>query len=676
MPRIGQIIPEYLVPHVKTYINDNTQFVEEAVEATDPNIRFLYLFASDRGDPYTVKRMSGTTAFIKEYGTPNFEKYGQPNLMPYASLSSGNAVCWCLRVVDENAAHSNMYVVAQSDGATAVAPADGSAPTINVAFAQGKFDNFKLDKTVGDGTLYDNLSTKLDENANALFAIAAANPGKSYDSYRIRIVLDAYSSKVYGYTIYTFEVIEGSTGVANVIESFRVSFDPNSNTANELHYADDVINDPETGSSIIRICTNPAAFKAIYDDYNTFVTKLNEGSTDVVYEIPSFESFDVFTGADSIKGSVSGISYSIAEDGKLADAEILTGGTAVVTFGSTSGLSLANGSDGAFDPDYVVPATGVEGEDGYVAEHTITAEEREAALTKAYIEALDITKKNEPSFFSKRRTPAEFILDANFPCAVKAKLYELAKHRLDAQCVLDAGVKNRTVAEVKTYATTTDTNNGYGLYGEGEYDWIISKECQHYKIRDPFTNKIIPVTYTYYLAQTLPTHFLVYGNHIPFVGERYTALTGQIRNSVVPEIDADDLDTKETLYNLGVNFIETIGENQYIRPIQNTAQSKIKWSDLSEMNNVAVMLDMKRQLENYVSTTLYNFSEAEDRALFTSAANRMFEGYPNNKLRDYSVYFDMNEYETERSILHCYLATTFRQISKRGIIEIDINKRT
>jgi len=138
-------------------------------------------------------------------------------------------------------------------------------------------------------------------------------------------------------------------------------------------------------------------------------------------------------------------------------------------------------------------------------------------------------------------------------------------------------------------------------------------------------------------------------------------------------IDADDIDTKEALYTNRVNFFECIAEDTYVRGVQGTSQKQ--WSDLSEENNVAVVLEMKRILEEFVSSKLYNFAEAEDRVLFTQDADRLFADYRNKKVRSFNVYFDMNAFEEERSILHCYLAVVFRTIAKRGIIEIDINKR-
>lgn len=650
MPRIGQIIPEYLVPHVQTYINDNTQFVEEVPEASDSSIRFLCLFASDKGEPWTVKKMTHVNDFLAEYGTPNFDKYGQPNLMPYAMLSSGNASCWCMRVTDEKAANSNFYITA-----THTTDAEGK---FAVTFGKGTFAELKTDGKVSLDTKMQEAVESSENVNNILFAVSAIGSGVYGDSFRIRILLDVVSSRYAQYPMYTLEVLDVSTGTAVVAERFTVSFNPNSNTNSQLRFVDDVVNDPENGSSLIRIYTNVAVFNTLLTEYVKVFDAVEGDSEAVDTSAITLQTVDFLTGknlgnftvvSSMDKYTIDAASYSIAgiESGDVTSAE-------VTPFSTVGGVSLAGGSDGDFgSTDKAV---------------------RDAAITTAYKKALNKSSKVVPALFSKRRTPAEFILDANYPCSVKAGLVELALHRYDAQCILDAGLNIDTVAKAIAYATNKssvdESVEGYGQFN----DIIVSKECQHYKTRDPFTQKIIDVTYTYFLAQALPTHFTVYGNHIPFVGAQFSTLTGHIRNSLVPEIDADDLKQKEEFYNLKVNFAEAIGENTYIHALQGTTNPIS--SDLSEMNNVAVMLDMKRQLEDYVNNVLYNFSDVSDRQRFTETANKMFEGYVNNKVREYSIYFDMNEYEAERNILHCYLAVTFRQLSKRGIIEIDINKRS
>ena len=654
MPRVGQIIPEYLVPHVKTYINDNTTFEEAEVTAADPNVRLLCLFASDKGSSQSVKQIKSTTQFVKEYGKPNFEKYGQAALMPYAALSSGNATCWCLRVTDDEATHANFYVTTQ----TAVTEkAEGVDGKCSVAFIHNSIAKLQIGTA---GSITKALDDAVPDDDTTLFGVSLIGPGKAGNSYRIRIVPDLSSTKQYGSILYTFEVIDTSSGAVSVEERFTVSFDPNSNTTTELRYADDVINDPEKGSSIIRIVTNPAGFKKLYDDYVSAVNPKGKAT------VEPFATFDLLNGTNGITNAkVTG--YAL--DTTIV-AEPVAGTTVFDNFGNVSGVEFKNGSDGKFDPEYIVK--GEQKENGEKeADHKITETERMAAINKAYTTVLNAEKKPVPAIFSKRRTPAEYIFDAAFNPTVKSSLVELALHRFDAQLILDAGIDNTTFESIKSFAESSKSD-GYGQYT----NYIISKECQWYKIRDPFTQKIVPVSYTYHLASALPTHVMRYGNQTPYVGDRYATLTGHVYNTVMPEIDADDLDKKETLYNLGVNFVETVADNTYVHAVQTTAQAKTKNSDLSEMNNVAVLLDMKRRLENYVNANLYNFAEAEDRRRFTEDANLLFATYPGNKVRDYSVYFDMNEYEETRSILHCYLAVTFRQLAKRGIIEIDINKRS
>ncbi|WP_171567670.1 hypothetical protein, partial [Brevibacillus sp. MCWH] len=205
-------------------------------------------------------------------------------------------------------------------------------------------------------------------------------------------------------------------------------------------------------------------------------------------------------------------------------------------------------------------------------------------------------------------------------------------------------------------------------------DRIFSKEFQHYKIRDPFTGKTIPVTTTYFAAMKLPNHVKTFGTHIPFVGEDYAKLTGYINGSLRPIVDADDVDVKEKLYELRLNFFQAVNDVTFVRATQSTSQNK--WSDLSEENNMRVLLEMKRKLEDMNASLIYNFAEASDRERFKEQANILFaNGYIGTKVRSAEVEFGMSKFEEERSILHCYLAVVFKTLAKRVILEIDVNPR-
>ena len=75
-----------------------------------------------------------------------------------------------------------------------------------------------------------------------------------------------------------------------------------------------------------------------------------------------------------------------------------------------------------------------------------------------------------------------------------------------------------------------------------------------------------------------------------------------------------------------------------------------------------------------VSSLAYNFSEAEDRKLFTESADRLLSQY-RGMCQSAKVRFEATQFEEQRSAIHCYLDVVFKGIIKSGIIEIDINPR-
>ena len=200
----------------------------------------------------------------------------------------------------------------------------------------------------------------------------------------------------------------------------------------------------------------------------------------------------------------------------------------------------------------------------------------------------------------------------------------------------------------------------------------ISKDFQYYMIRDRLTKKKIPVTMTYYYAQHLTSHFKTYGRYKPMV-KKYCQLEGHVRNSLKPAVEIVDMELKEELYEKRFNYWEAIAENTFQKGCQNTSQNIN--SDLLEENNMHVLFEMKRILEKDCQENLYNFANAEERKQFTEYETAKFANWIGREVYSFSIEFSMNEWEGERSILHCYVNVQFRTLNKRTIIEIDINKR-
>ena len=319
------------------------------------------------------------------------------------------------------------------------------------------------------------------------------------------------------------------------------------------------------------------------------------------------------------------------------------GGTEAIAILSVEGAALASGTDGSFSEDTV-------------------AATRDAAIQQAYLNAFG--GGNDVTINSKRRAPVDIMLDANYPVAVKKAMVALAIKRYDAACHLDTNLINN-VADLQTFYTQS-------LSGLNER--IISFDAHMFKTSDPITGKIIPATITLWLAQKYPTHFNVYGNHTPMAGEEYGLLSGYQKNSIRPVIDADDHTTKELMYNtLHMNYVECIAENTFIRGTQQTSQNF--WSDLSEENNMLVLLEIKRKIERLAATNRYKWADTEQLRLFKNSCKEIFSSYIGTKCKSLEIDVKSNAWETTRYIVHVYLAVVFRTFQKRAIIEIDVNPR-
>lgn len=626
MPQSGQIIPEHLHPHVKTLINDNTVYQEPVLTPEEP-IRGLYVFTSGKGRDGVVLEHSTTTAWKEEFGEPNFKLYGQPGLMPYQSLATGVVQAYSLRVMPEDAAYANLVIVAKVKVDKLTKP---GTPSMVVRFeAQYTPEVVSTEEIAPLAELMGDPEPDREGFVTyPLFSVNALGRGQYGNNFRIRLISSTLNDKTNDYKNYRFEVYELENGEMKVKDiPFAGTFIPdsldNSSTAKSL-YLEDIVNDPDNGSTKIAITIFDANWEDIFEMYKADI------DPDTALTV---ENFDLFTGVNRLTNeAIKGITYD-TEHAEYASLD------------NPAGLPLSGGDDGTFtftpnDPEKL--------------------SKREEAINAEYIKAFN--GEIDRAVLSKRRTPSEFILDANYDSEVKKALISAITTRGDAYGFVDAGIIN-TAEEAITW--------GDEMLGLG--DRMYSKEIHHYQTRDPFTGKRIPVTITYLYATLLPLHLKNVGRHIPFTGEDYTTLVGDIRGTLKPAIDADDSDTKEALYTRRLNYYQAVDSRTNVRGTQGTSQNV--WSDLSEESNMHVLLHLKRKIENMVVGLAYDFADAEERARFKEDAKRMIEPYTGTEVASAEVDFQMNPWEQERSILHCYLAVVFRTINKRAIIEIDVNKR-
>ena len=772
MPRNGQIIPKYVQPHEEVYINDNTYY-DDIVDNTGA-LTFLCVFISGKGRDKLLLKTSWSE-FVREYGYPDYRKWGQAMYIPYTALYSGNAQAQCLRVVAKDSTYANLIFAV--------------GYKIDAGKLHLKFKNYTRQnlRILDDLTTYAELIEETDTDGYKWLPIITfycLGRGSYGMDYRIRLSHDKSADKENDYKNYNIEVLSTEEGT-KMIENYNVTFDltgidPGTRLTN---FIEDIISD-EQGSGSKRIgCTffsdnyqkifdafdslyengevaqpnfvavdrlpyitppsttkiyhltqndgskvagglyvydatnsvfnasnytvsSVAALPAIADASDTVIYKLTaddsnvEGGTVGSTWIKSGTSFSVIQIEDCVK-LPSTRQYKADEVYELTanDGEKVVGSLWIydsTTNGYVKYIASAQDVDsqltnpytiGTFDLfgysrltkedeplivlDDGISSVGImdlegvglaSGSDGSFSESTPKAI-RDAAMEQAYQEAFQ--GGTDKKILSKRRSAANMILDANFSLEVKKAIVSLVLQRMDLVARLDTGLLN-------------DINSIYDFGGTTDYrqinTYMVSKNCGMFKTLDPVTGKIIPVTNTLWLAAQYPIHYFNYGNQTPLAGENYAILSGYVKGSVKPEIDADDMDIKEKLLTeYQINYIECLDENTYVRGTQNTSQKES--SDLSEENNVLVLLEIKRRIERLAAQRRYRWSEAEDLRLFQESCQEVFSTYEGTKCRSININVSASAWEQVRYIIHVYLEVVFRTFQKRAIIEIDINPR-
>jgi hypothetical protein len=631
MPQAVQIVPKYLHSHVETYINDYTQFDDAVSTPVDTNSKFICVFRSPMGIDNTLVKKDDLSDFTKTYGNSDYAKYGQPLMMPLAMLSSGNATVYCMRVMPDDAFAANciLSLKYKTDEATGKFIIKYSASYVDKSsFADSS--SYKTQKMFKKQLkLYAQALKTTEPDEDGFYTVPLVTfrmmgRGTYGNNYRWRIARNTDYEYDYGIKMYSFEALDASDGLEKV--ATYVGALCTSPQYNSLTLINDIIDDADTGSAVMDVQVLEDNFTEVYEKFVDFVSNL---STDLQDAIPSIDEFDPFFG------------LGVANDTANSNITIVTESTddTVISVDRPQGTSLSGGDEGAF---------------GATDEQALYEAET-AAYTEAFEGNLDRT------ILSPRRIPCNALLDANYPFEVKEVLADLATTRNDCLCYIDAG--NET-----TLAQVDNIIEQYSIFNTRN----LSKEFQHYTVKDLVNKKKCEVTVTYYYAQVLAAHFKNNGSHIPFV-KSYCQLSDHIKNSLEPSVEDIDLELKEKLYNARINYFETVEENVYQRASQNTAQDFN--SDLMEENNMNTLFELKRLIERDCWNNLYNFTSAEDRARFSESEEAKFADWEGRKLDTFSVTFDVTEWEAERSIVHCYVAVQFRTLNKRTIIEIDVNKR-
>lgn len=675
-----QIAPKFSFPYVETHVNDYTVVSDTDVRdvSTDTTIRYIFPFVSSKGIDNRFIRKRNRSSIVSAYGETNWKKYGQPLMQALHVAEAANVEVWCMRVMPSDATYAHNIVSAYYKADTAAEVPTASNRKFRIKYVQ---------KTVNDVivTHKDLLAkaTKLDGAATngvyvdgegyiqipGVVTIYSAGRGKYGNNYCVRISQDLYYEKDYGVKYYDFEVISTESGLAK--EATYVGTHITNTKYNETTFITDVLADADDGVVPVFINIDEAGIEDLYNAYVEWVTDLvsdlnaelasaesAEAQAKIktliaeASNVPSIDEFDVFFGRKVASQTVNPfIEFPVA----LTDDIVLAEGSDeaaylanaaytvsdVVAWDSVTGAKLSTGSDGKFASE----------------DPTVVQE----AIDKCYQDAF--SGAYDKRILTSKRIKANALWDANYSMKVKNTIADLALLRNDAVCYLDCGIMESFGGDVLAQMI-----EDYSVFD----DFKISKNVHHYYIKESTSKKRIPVTITYFLSRQYADHLMNYGSHIPFV-KSYAQLTGHIKDTLSPSVEDFETELKETLTENRFNFFETVDDNVYQRATQNTAQ--MSTSDLLEENNVSTLYEIKRIVESDIIDRLYDFSDSESRERFRNYERAKFADWSGREVEKFDIDFRMSDWESERSILHCYIDVTFRGLQKRAILEIDINKR-
>jgi len=730
MASVIQIVPKGQYPHVETFIYDNTEVNDTPSTEVDDTIKTIHVFRSGKGIDNKIVKITSQPDFTETFGKTDYKKYGQALMMPYASLASERTSVYCMRLMPDDAAYANSAIYAyyrlanvtvkepvldengkvtyEEDGYT-VKTQEVEKQVFQVMFRSASFaptvnaetNRLENDSTaVIDDKTFDSLIKASIEDIEAtdggenwvcvpLMRSRLVGRGIYGDDYKWRITKNAEYEKDYEKKIYTFEIMSAENGLeksATYVGSLVTSV-----VNNESMFIDDIISEYDEGEYPVAINVYEESVEIIYNAYKKFLYSVAKETGEEIV-VPDKDEFDLLFGMELNTNTpyeyfqvlTPPTETVTAEDGSVS---VVPNGYPVpddanaIVMGDTIGIPYAGGYDGSFsmfvDTENKTVVNG--------ALETISAADyatavrngilhlqkdkvgtRDASTVEDFMYAKAFAGMLDKSILSVRRTPADYLLDANYSYYTKHSFVQFALARNDALVYIDTGVEYDSFTNAVLETLKAD-------YYESIFaDRLVSVNAHHMKVSDPFTQKKVVVTMTYYIARNLPVHWAANGIQTPFAKAK-ARITEHAKNSIYPVIDLHEGDLMETLTNIRVNYVEAIGENQFQRGIQNTAQT-IK-SDLDEESNVHVLMWLKRNIEKDVFDNLYNFANASERATFRQVEKAKYEFIEGSMVESFDITFDMNEWESQRQILHCYLEVVFRGIAKRAIIEIDVNKR-
>lgn len=613
------VVLTYPQPHVVVYVEDNTTYTETFLTPEEP-VKMIQCGAFASGRDNTLIYCQDYEEFVNEFGEPNYKLYGQAGYNVARALKTGQCAAYVMRVMPDDATVANITVCVKykfeatnPDGTTD----EEKAYKLHIGFEAGYAQNATSEEEVA--MAFKALENR-DPDENGFITVPwfyAFQTGRGEYGNSTRIMFadaTAYDDIENTVRTYRFDVLQMTDALTRLESAYgTMNADLFDKTSKESLYLEDLINDVEEGFNKVNINIVENTLLNIVKEYNA---KFGASETTSTLDIIFGKNMDGTTNKNIVFTEDSAPLYN------------------------SEGLSLKGGTEGSFAVD---------------------SEQREDAMTAALVNAY--AGKYDKTIKSRYSTPADFMLDANFPADVKKQMVALALIReYDAMLYLDCGLLD-TVEATINWLTEFKDYFGYN----------ICKQIQHYKVRDTdYTGKTIDMTTTYHLAGLIPVHIKNKGLNEPMAMDN-AVITEAVKGSFLPVIDPDENDIKKEIYNLRGNYYETVRYNVYQRGVAITTQQKTS-DRLDEFNEYILHLAVATAT-SILQSKIYKLGEEDDRAAYTETANKELQYKLGGMVRSATVEFKMSADDERKSILRLALRIVYKTVVKRGIVEIYLDPR-
>ena len=181
-------------------------------------------------------------------------------------------------------------------------------------------------------------------------------------------------------------------------------------------------------------------------------------------------------------------------------------------------------------------------------------------------------------------------------------------------------------------------------------------------------------TFTKQIADNLIRHSRENGINKPYVGD-LSAITPDRYTSYFPDVDTNDWELRELLFNSGGNSWIMGSDGSLTRRAQRTLIRDAATSDLLQESNMRTLSQLTTILQEKIDKSLLDYNEDAVIKTLSDEINNTFSNWAGNLVQSLDITFKRDINIDGREILICNCDVTFRGLVLSVPIIVNVNRR-